>query len=75
MLNAVQTRGLSEETLKRFGVGAGTFDFRDSSDEWVPRVCVVFPMCDSVDGTPVRLKLRGVSSKRDMRLHPGGSFT
>lgn len=61
-------RGLSEDTLRRYGVGACEMHVRDG-DTWRRDQCMTFPMHDA-DGELVRYKARSVRSKSGMQMLP-----
>eukprot|EP00177_Eucheuma_denticulatum_P000203 GFKZ01000357.1.p1 GENE.GFKZ01000357.1~~GFKZ01000357.1.p1 ORF type:complete len:793 (+),score=87.92 GFKZ01000357.1:124-2502(+) len=67
-LNA--TRGLNDDVLRRYGVGAGVSKVVEGG-QWVTHPFVTFPMYDS-DGNIVRHKLRSIRTKSGMRLTPKG---
>lgn len=69
----VGQRGLSESTLRHFGVGAHQMNVQ-TGDSWRTDLCMTFPMYDS-SGTVVRHKVRSIRTKSGMRLMPrGGSW-
>lgn len=67
-------RGLSDNVLRAYGVGAAKFDVQDESGNWTRQSVVTLPMHD-VHGTVVRYKIRPIEQKVGMRLEPrGGSW-
>lgn len=63
-------RGLQDEVLKKYGVGAAHFQMTD--DRGVrSHLCITFPMYDE-NGKLVRHKIRSIETKRGMRLNPKG---
>lgn len=66
-------RGLSDEVLKKYGVGAAYFPITDDNG-YSSHLCVTFPMYDG-DRQLVRHKVRSIQTKSGMRLNPkGGSW-
>lgn len=67
-------RGLSEQTLRRFGVGACKMQVAadNTYKNWRVDQCMSFPMYDD-RGTLMRYKLRSVRTKAGMQLQPRGA--
>lgn len=66
-------RGLSDEVLRKYGVGAAYFSIVDDAKR-SNHLCITFPMYDG-DGQLVRHKIRSIQTKSGMRLDPkGGSW-
>lgn len=79
VLDYLLNRGLKPEILELYGVGATSAEFPYSMnpDLWVPQECVTLPWYDArtaLGKTPkvVKVKLRSISTKRNMRLYPKG---
>lgn len=64
-------RGINDETLRKYGVGAEYFRFMSDDGSYDSHLCYVFPMFDA-SGTLVRLKARSISEKKHMKLDPKG---
>lgn len=65
-----KTRGLKDEVLRSYGVGAG-FSKVMEGGRWVTHPFVTFPMYDA-SGNIVRHKFRSIRTKSGMRLAPKG---
>lgn len=65
-----ENRGLKEDVLKKYGVGAGEFQIMDKG-RWNRHICITFPMYDG-NGQLVRHKIRSIQAKSGMRLDPKG---
>jgi len=73
------TRGLSPEVLKRYGVGCVEAPFVGSDGQWHKQKCISFPWTERKDdggGEPsvnaFRMKIRGLEHKGNQRLDPAG---
>lgn len=70
----VKERGLTKETLKKYGVGSTLEQFRnlddDSEGEYTEKLSMTFPMYEN--GRIVRHKIRALHDKRYMSLSPIG---
>lgn len=65
-----QERGLNQNTLRHFGVGAHEMSVQVGGT-WRTDLCMTFPMYNS-SGALVRHKIRSVRTKSGMRLTPKG---
>lgn len=67
------TRALTEQVLKKYGVGSAYFNVMEDGI-WKRHLCHTFPMYDS-NRRLVRHKVRSIQTKSGMRLEPkGGSW-
>jgi len=71
-------RGLSWETIARYGCGACERKFyHQDTATWITEPCVTFPWIhvddDRHDDVVKRVKLRSIVTKRNMRIEPKGS--
>jgi len=70
----VNERGITKETLKKYGVGAGVEQFRnfddDSEGDYIEKLSMTFPLYEN--GKIVRHKVRALHDKRYMSLNPAG---
>lgn len=64
------TRGLKDNVLRKYGIGASMFSFLNGN-EWKQERCITFPMFDA-NGNLVRHKVRSIHRKSGMRLEPKG---
>mmetsp|Transcript_2192 Transcript_2192/g.6921 ORF Transcript_2192/g.6921 Transcript_2192/m.6921 type:complete len:952 (-) Transcript_2192:1465-4320(-) len=69
-------RGLAPDILRKYQVGVAEFAFQNQSGEWVDEMCLTFPWIKMLpSGKPicVRQKVRSLTQKAHMRLHPAGA--
>ena len=57
------TRGLTKATLRKYGVGRGTYNFPNEDGQFIPTECVTFPWILKTDEVVQQEEMRGATVK------------